>query len=163
MEPTIKVYFYKAIRPGLAGIYSHGVRLVTKSIYSHCEIQFTDGWSASASYIDGGVRYKKIDYDSEHWDCIELPAKMFEANARKWFDIHEGQPYDLLGNLHFLISVVGDSNDDWFCSEAVGAALGLPNPWRFDPGSLYQVVTFLAESLRRQTLVNLPVTAWPAA
>jgi hypothetical protein len=160
MEKTIKVYFYKSIRPGLAGIYSRGVRLVTKSIYSHCEIQFSDGWSASSSYSDGGVRYKKIDYDPNHWDCIELPAAVFEAKARQWFDAHEGQPYDLLGNLHFVISVVGDSNGDWFCSEAVGAALGLPNSWRFDPGSLYQVIKFLAESFNRREMMNLPTTNW---
>lgn len=160
MEQTIKVYFYKSIQPGLAGIYSRGVRLITKSIYSHCEIQFSDGWSASSSYSDGGVRFKKIDYDPARWDCIELPAKVFEAKARKWFDDHEGQPYDLLGNLHFVISVVGDSNNDWFCSEAVGAALGLPNSWRFDPGSLYQVIAFLAESFKRQEMINLPTTDW---
>jgi hypothetical protein len=163
MSKTIRVYFYKAIRPGLAGIYSHGVRLVTKSIYSHCEIQFSDGMAASSSFIDKGVRFAQIEFDPTHWDCIELPAELFEAKARQWFQDHLGQPYDLLGNIHFLFSVVGDDKRKWFCSEAVGAALGLPNSWRFDPGTLYQAVQWLASSLQRQTIAQLPVTDWAAA
>jgi hypothetical protein len=163
MSKTIRVYFYKAIRPGMAGIYSHGVRLITKSIYSHCEIQFSDGMAASSSFIDKGVRFAQIEFDPDHWDCIELPAELFETKARQWFQDHLGQPYDLLGNIHFLFSVVGDDKRKWFCSEAVGAALGLPNSWRFDPGTLYQAVQWLATSLQRQTITQLPVTDWAAA
>jgi hypothetical protein len=151
----MKVFFYKAIRPGVAGIYSHGVRLITKSQYSHCEILFSNGRSWSSSFADGGVREKVIEYDPEHWDCIELPDELFEERALKWFVVHQGEKYDLLGNLHFIFSVVGDDKKKWFCSEAVGAALGLPNPWRFDPGTLYQAVKWLAESLDKNWRYNI--------
>ncbi len=160
----MKLMFFKGIHPGLAGIYSHGVRIITKSIYSHVELLFDDGGSASSSYLDGGVRYKTVDYSvASDWDCIELPSALYETAARAWFDAHKGQGYDLLGNLHFVISVVGDEKSKWFCSEAVGAALGLPNSWRFDPGTLYQAVSWMADSLKRQTILDLPTTSYAAA
>lgn len=162
-KDIIRIYFYKALRPGIAAVYSRGVQIITKSKYSHCEILFSDGMSASASFTDGGVRFKQIDYDPEHWDYIELPADLFEKNARDWFKKHAGKKYDLLGNVHFVFSVVGDDKARWFCSEAIGAALGLPNPWRFDPGSLYQVIAFMAETLQKQERMNLPTTAWATA
>jgi hypothetical protein len=140
----LRVAFYKAIRPGIAGIYSHGVRIVTKSIYSHCELIFTDiGDAASASYMDKGVRFKKIDFTDGNWDFIDLPDS-FAENAWKWFEEHEGQPYDLLGNLHFVISVVGDDKEKWFCSEAIAASLGMENAWRFDPGTLYEALKLVS-------------------
>ena len=49
---------------------------------------------------------------------------------------------DVLGNLHFVLSAVGDDKDRWFCSEAVAAALGMPNPERFDPGTLHAALSF---------------------
>ena len=52
----MKAAFYKGTRPGLQGIYSRAVRAIDRGPYSHCELVFSDGLSASASYIDGGVR-----------------------------------------------------------------------------------------------------------
>lgn len=127
--------FYKGIRPGLQGIYSRAVRLVDRGPYSHCELVFSDGISASASWIDGGVRLKRIDYNPEHWDFIALPAHLEDA-ARQWFTDHEGRGYDLLGNLRFVFWMVRESDKDWFCSEAVGAALGMSEAWRLGPNGL---------------------------
>lgn len=139
----LQVAFYKGIRPGLAGIYSAGVQFWTKSKYSHCELIFKDGMSASASFTDKGVRFKKIDYNPDHWDIIQIPDH-FEAPARAWFEKHAGAKYDLLGNLHFVFSAIGDDNERWFCSEALAAALGIENPWRFDPGILHEVILWMA-------------------
>jgi hypothetical protein len=154
----MKVAFFKGIHPGVNGIYSRGVRLLTKSIYSHCEIIFSNGISASSSFIDGGVRFTSmVEYNDKDWDYIELPDS-FEANAWQWFVEHDDEGYDLLGNLHFIFTVVGDDKYKWFCSEAIGAALGLENPWRFDPGSLYQVLSMLSKVLKEVT-VDKPLTA----
>ena len=75
----MKAAFYKATRPGLQGLYSRAARAVDRGPYSHCELVFSDGLSGSASYIDGGVRLKRIDFDPEHWDFIELPAHLEPA------------------------------------------------------------------------------------
>ena len=68
----MQVAFYKGTRSGIAGIYSRGVRFITKGKYSHCELIFSDGMSASASFMDGGVRFKRIEYDPAHWDIIDV-------------------------------------------------------------------------------------------
>lgn len=137
----MRLALYKATRPGLQGIYSRVVRWVDGGKYSHCEILFSDGMSASSSFIDGGVRFKQIDYDPEHWDFIDLPASM-EPQAREWFEQHEGARYDLIGNLKFLLWFVPHSKSRWFCSEAIAAALGMPDPWRYGPSGLAAAVNW---------------------
>lgn len=133
---TIKIAFFKGTKSGLAGLYNRGVRFFTKGKYSHVEIIFSDGISASSSFMDHGVRFKAIDYNSKNWDFIEIEDS-FEEPARKWFTEHEGQSYDLIGNIHFLFPFVGDNRHKWSCSEAVAEALDMPDPWRISPASLY--------------------------
>lgn len=131
----MKATFYRGTRPGVPGVYNRLVRWWTRSDFSHAELIFSDGMAASASYMDGGVRVKRIDFDPAHWDFVELPAHL-EPAARAWFVEHAGQPYDLLGNLHFLLGPIADDRGKWFCSESIAAALGMPDPWRYDPGVL---------------------------
>lgn len=142
---VIKIAFYKGTRPGIKGVYNIGVRAWTRSDYSHVELIFPNGQAASSSAEDGGVRYNDIDFDAKNWDILTLPAALFEARARNWFDEHEGEGYDFLGNVHFVIGFVGGTKKRWFCSEAVGTALGIPASERLDPGTLYAVVKALAE------------------
>lgn len=153
---TFQAAFYKVNHSGVQGIYSRGVRWWTKSKYSHCELIFSNGQAASASFIDGGVRFKDIDFDPDKWDFITLPDSL-EAAARNWFVKHQGEKYDLLGNLHFVIGAVGDDKDKWFCSEAMAAALGIADAWRFNPGDLYPILVHIAE------LLELPPATPPLA
>ena len=136
----MRAAFYKGTRPGLQGIYSRAVRWIDRGPYSHCELIFSDGMSGSASYIDGGVRLKRIDYKPEHWDFVELPAEQ-EQQARDWFERNAGAPYDLMGNVRFVLPFLPDSQRGWFCSEALGAALGWAEPWRFGPNGAAARVT----------------------
>lgn len=129
------VAFYKGTRPGLAGIYNRGVRIVTKGVYSHAELIFSDGISASASFADGGVRFKAINYDPLRWDFDVVPP-VLEGAARYWFEEHQGQGYDLKGNLHFLAPLIGDAKNKWSCAESVAEALGFSESWRYCPNSL---------------------------
>jgi len=138
----MKVAFYKGTHTGLPGVYNRLVRWWTRSPYSHAELVFDDGQAASSSAMDGGVRFKAIDFDPALWDFVPVPAGVAPA-ARDWFAQHDGQAYDLLGNLHFVISAVGDDKRKWFCSEAVAAALGMPDPERFDPGTLHAALSFI--------------------
>lgn len=133
----MRAAFYKATRPGYQGIYSRAVRWIDRGPYSHCELVFSDGMSGSASYIDGGVRLKRIDYDTKHWDVVDLPGgAQAEDYARSWFEFNQGAPYDLMGNLRFVLPWLADSERGWFCSEALAAALKLRDPWRFGPNGL---------------------------
>lgn len=89
--------------------------------------------------MDGGVRFKQITFDVDKWDIINLPTWL-EPEALRWFTAHDKQAYDLLGNLHFIVGAVGDDKRKWFCSEAIAAALGMRDPWRFDPNALAAIL-----------------------
>lgn len=134
--------FYKATRPGVQGIYSRAVRAIDHGPYSHCELIFSDGLAASASWTDGGVRFKRIEFKPEHWDFHPLPADM-ESYARAWFERMAGAPYDLWGNARFVLPWITDGADGWFCSEALAAALRWQEPWRYGPNGAAAMVRTL--------------------
>lgn len=137
----MKAAFYKGTRPGLGGLFNMLVRFWTKGPYSHVELIFSDGMSASSSFIDGGVRFKLIKYDESRWDFIELPDSL-EENARKLFVVHAGKAYDYWANIRFSFGFIPDSKDKYMCAEAGMAALGFDDAWRFEPN-------IAASSLRR--------------
>lgn len=134
----MKIAFYKSTRPGLPGIYNRLVRWWTRSPYSHVELIFSDGMAASSSYMDGGVRFKRIDFDPTRWDFVDVAGD--EIRARNWFLAHEGQRYDVLGNVAFVLDFVRDSADKWSCAESVAEALGLWESWRYSPALLHGVM-----------------------
>lgn len=132
------IAFYKSTRPGLQGIYNITVRAWTRSPYSHAEIVFSDGMAASSSFVDGGVRFKRIDLNPAHWDFIEVGGD--ETTVRQWFTDHEGKAYDLLGNLGFIVGFIRDGSDKWSCAESIAAALGYLEAFRFSPAILHPVM-----------------------
>ena len=128
--------FYKGIRPGLEGIYSRAVHWWTRSPYSHCEFIFQDGLSGSASFIDGGVRFKSISYNPDHWDFIDLPNE-WENEIRLKFATKEGFGYDILGNFGFIFPSFDNTKNKYFCSEIMADCMGIEKPELFYPGVLY--------------------------
>lgn len=137
----MKIAFYKGTRPGYQGVYNRLVRFVESGPYSHCEIIFSDNQSGSSSFIDGGVRLKVIEYSSDNWDFLEISDER-ETAARQWFMAHIGQGYDILGNLRFLFALVRQEKKSWFCSESISAALGMTDPYRYEPNILYSTLKF---------------------
>lgn len=118
----------------------------TKGKYSHCELiegYDEDGLAIcwSSSFMDGGVRKKHIYLDPEHWDVLDVQVSesVFE-DAISWFARHKGERYDVVGLIGFIFDYVSDDNTKWFCSEAIAASLGIREPWRFSPNSLYWVL-----------------------
>lgn len=119
----------------------------TRGPFSHCELivgyddkGFAECWSAS--FMDGGVRRKMIELDPAHW--VIVPATLSpedEAAAVAWFAEHNGKKYDTLGLVGFLWRPFSGSDSKWFCSEALAAALGFQDSWRFCPNTLHASVT----------------------
>jgi hypothetical protein len=136
---AFRIAFYRGTRPGIAGLYNRLGRWLDHGPYSHAELVFSDGMSGSASYMDHGVRIKYIGYTSGDWDFVEIPAR-FELVARNWFIGERGKKYDLMGNINAAFGFVPHSRDKWFCSEAIAAALGLNEAWRFKPNGLRAIL-----------------------
>ena len=105
----------------------------TGSPYSHVELVI-NGVCCSASPRDGGVRFKRIDLTSGKWDV--LPINQPDHRAWDWFARHSGHAYDYAGVLRFVLPLLPSRRKQWFCSEAVAAALGLPNADLWTPGML---------------------------
>lgn len=140
----MKIAFFKGTKTGLAGVYNKGVRWIEDGSYSHCEIIFSNGLSASSSYMDGGIRVKYIDYNRhpEDWDIVEVPWAD-ERYALQYFKERIGLPYNLRGNLRFLLGFIRGNSKGEFCSESCAGALGLVSPWKYAPNQLYEVVSFI--------------------
>ena len=144
----MRVAFYKGTRPGMSGFVNRLIRWWTNSPYSHCELvvaPIDDAYlCASASLEDGGVRFTLIDLDPARWDVVEFDTDVdIEKAAVEWFNDHLGEPYDLAAVLGFVWRR-GHRAGHWDCSESVGAALGIPESWRFDPATLYAALSAVA-------------------
>ena len=145
--------FYKGVRPGLSGVYNRIVRAYEGGPYSHCEIVFSNGDSASSSGMDGGVRFRgdrhflpRIDFSNGNWDLIPLPPHL-ASSARAYFEKHDGWAYDYRGNVRFLYPW-GNRNSTLkkFCSAATLESLGMVEGWRFGVNAAAAVCLRLGSS-----------------
>lgn len=133
----MQIAFYK----GRKRLFNRVVSWWLRGPYSHCELVLGasplngNPMCASSSMMDGGVRVMCVPLDPANWDLIDVQGD--EAAARVWLDEHYRDGYDYLGLLGFIARVLGQSKRRWTCSEAVGAMLGIPDAWRFDPCSLH--------------------------
>jgi hypothetical protein len=141
----MKVAFYKGTRPGLAGKLNRLIRWWTNSPYSHCELVVAPiidaHLCASSSFEDGSVRFITTKLDPARWDVVGLAADpVTERAAVEWFNDHFGEPYDFAPIFAFLRRG-GRHRGRWHCSESIGAALGMPESWRFDPATLHAALS----------------------
>lgn len=135
--PTIA--FYK----GRHRLFDRLVQWWTRGPYSHCELvieQAPNGMFCciSSSWCDGGVRAKWMFLPPERWDIVDTEGN--PDAARQWGLDHAGKRYDLLGLFGFVWRARRDNPHRWFCSEAVAAILGFPEPWRFSPNDLSNIL-----------------------
>lgn len=108
---------------------------------AHCEVAATwgvDGWHEciSSSWLDGGVRAKRICLTPDKWRVYEVPGD--PDRLSNWLALNTGRRYDWLGLLGFGLRRVRGFADRVFCSEAVAEVLGADQAWRFDPAALEQ-------------------------
>jgi len=133
----MKIAFYKGLKYG--NWLDKLICLGTMSRYSHCEIVFSDGVSASSSPRDGGVRFKNINYSDDKWTLFDViyPSDVdFEAMVRYHFAVHEGDKYDYLGAFFSAFGIDASSDDRKFCSQICGLILGSTNSGVITPGGL---------------------------
>lgn len=139
-QPTpTRLAFYKAKGTWVDRL----IRWGSSSPYSHVELIGPDGQGWSASPRDGKVRKTEIDFDSGHWDIIELPWKNLDVVADRVND-EMGKKYDWIGVIsNHVVRLVRPSRGKWFCSELVAHGLGLDKPHTYSPGSLADTVRYM--------------------
>lgn len=102
---------------------------------AHCEVAHR--WAAdvhdcvSSSFVDGGVRGKKIAMPAAKWRIYEIPGD--PERVRGWLARHGGQPYGWLRLLRFLIAPFRWRVGGPVCSQACADAAGWSEPWLYDP------------------------------
>lgn len=133
----MKIAFYK----GRKRFINRLICFVTNSKYSHVELVFEGGLSFSSSMMDGGVRFKTIQFDPNNWDMYELPVQ-HSKDALEWFEKNLGKGYDYLGVMAFVFKSAKHTKKRYFCSEAIAAALKLPRPHLYSPATLYDWYIF---------------------
>lgn len=137
----------KADAPGVGAIY----RLIDECSrfpgdpghYGHIALQFSDG-SVLTSHAERGVVIDALDYPPDAWDAFEFQAD--EAAIRAWAAPELGAPYDYAGVIRFLVPLIHQDPNRWFCSEICCAALqqvGLfadVEAWRVSPNKLAKML-----------------------
>lgn len=124
-----------AFRVGDLRLFARVIHAWDRTDVSHCEVATAwrglDHRCLSASMLDKGVRAKDLALGDAKWRVYEVPHDPLEAEA--WFAEHEGDRYDVLGLLGFVIRPIKGWLRAFFCSEACAAMLGLAEPWRYSP------------------------------
>jgi uncharacterized protein YycO len=147
---TFKAAFFVGTSPGLGAILDWAIRADTHGRFTHCELVFSDGRSAS-SVPGTGVRFTtpgSIDFtDTTQWEMMDLTG-LDEQAAIDWFTANEGKGYDFLGDAAFVLGILGHGKKDDFCSEACAYALGFTEGWRFDPNCLNVVLKRLMQAIK---------------
>lgn len=136
----MKLAFYKA----KDRLFNQAVSFWLRGPYSHVELVLGenaqgDSICLSSSLPDGGVRIKHMPLPLDRWDLVPVTGDV--RHAYEWAAAHMGQGYDLRGLLGFVWRREEGDKDKWFCSELCAAVLGMPEPWRFDPMTLWAAVS----------------------
>ncbi|AVS68119.1 hypothetical protein C8245_22850 [Paracidovorax avenae] len=151
-RPGLQGLANRAIRFRLSGIYSHTELVFEESddvadlmpdgtcaaggdgslwCGSSVAAEPVPAYSARRAGRTGGVRMKRVVLEPARWELLPLPGDA--QRAARWFLEHQGALYDWQLVLGFVAWVIPQKASRWTCSEAVAAAVGFPDPQRFDP------------------------------
>lgn len=141
---SMRLASYTGTRPGFAGLFNRLCRWWLHGPYSHSELVFSDGMCASCSWLDGGARLKRIEFEPARWDLVEIDATPEqEAMARALVEQSIASPahrprYSLMLLAAFAIPplrrLLGPR--DQVCSTYIAWALGIPSYMQHDPCEL---------------------------
>lgn len=112
-----------------------------RGAFSHCEIVFKknlDGsyLCGSSSRLDGGIRLKDIHFNPYNWEFVWVPGD--DINVFNYFRFRDGLiDYDYRGLFGQAIRPIPPDHTKRICSHACAEAMGLRQPWRYTPNSLY--------------------------
>jgi hypothetical protein len=125
-----------AFRYGDSRLFARAVCWFRGGDAAHCEA--VPEWDTatgehtciSSSFLDGGVRLKRMPLPADKWRIYEVEVEAVRAWG--WFFEHRGEGYDSLGLFGFVWRPIRGWARKWFCSEAVAAIMLLDKPESFD-------------------------------
>lgn len=128
------------------------IRLLTKGVYSHCEIAIlrSDGRydCYSASIRDGGVRHKVMRLPSDRWD-LQVIDNIQSHSVLSYYRRTRRHRYDTLGALG-IVFLSPQAHAKSFCSEwCYNVIFHSADGWRFSPSDLS---TITQNSIRAKPL-----------
>lgn len=159
----IKVIFLKKNKR----FFSTLIRWYKKSIYSHCEIVFSNNFCGTSSEQCNGViyYYLKEPINESEWDIIEIECDPHEEYMiQNVFCVEEYHcKYDWLGIILCQIFPWGRQHKNkWFCSEICLYALKRIShlkkyidsikPHYVDPGELYNILINISKTNNKVTI-----------
>ena len=164
MKKRVQLAFAKADREG-AGFNAKLIAWWTNGPYSHVELLIHDYnditymWTASST--ENKVRKKIHKHNPGRYDYIDLEMSEEDIDKiERFFKMIEGQEYDWLGIMGFVMPALRDRTTKWFCSECVSNAIKITGDERFwllspseiSPNDLAVIVGLLEDYQKRSIL-----------
>jgi len=136
----MKIAFYK----WSWNIIDKIIRLWTWQKYSHCELIFPWWDSFSSSAIDWWVRFKRIKFNPDNWDIIQLELwadqvinMLYKAKQESW------KWYDYFAIFfNHILDFWAECPNRWFCSEICWYLLWIENSYKLTPEDLYNKIVW---------------------
>lgn len=109
-----------------------------------------------SSTLETGTRFTRLNLTAPIglFETVEVPVSDGELDAlQQWCAAHQGEKYDKLGIVGFVIPFGEHHAHEMFCSETDGEALeectlmgkvwkkAGDDPWKISPNELYKLVT----------------------
>lgn len=159
----MRIAFYKAFQPKGTWVDKF-VAIGTLSKYSHTENIFPDGMSYSISPREKCARFKKLKFNPERWDFLDVPATDIEiSEMRKDAEsrIKLNIEYDFKGaffsgfmntlGLNRISNICIEDKEKIFCSEESARLLkmhvkefkDMQTQCHYFPGKLYNYISNL--------------------
>jgi uncharacterized protein YycO len=118
-------------------LFSKLIKYITKSEYSHADIQIDDGVYVGSIPFKGVTIYNDENVVNESFFEVQLTKEQQDKVLWYVFDQLD-KPYDYSGVWGFLTRDRKWQEDDrWFCSELVAAALNTVEP--MFPADVYHI------------------------
>lgn len=138
-----------AFRYGDTRLFARLVCLLRGGDSAHCEVATPVEPGVydcvSSSYLDGGVRGKRMMLGPEKWRLYRIDAVQDPA---AWLVQHAGAKYDVLGLLGIVFPPMGHRRRRWICTEAVADIVGLRDPHTYDLRTLESACARFGERLQ---------------
>lgn len=131
-----------ALRKRKGGLWAWLIRRWTRSDYDHCELVVGQCWYSSLLW-SGGVRRLDSQPPGE-WDFVSIPWAN-DDEIESYFYATDAYGYDWLAILGQVVRGRWQLKQSAMCSEWCAAAIGLPQPWAYDPGMLGETVERITE------------------